>query len=295
MSNPWTEKFPKDTHAIKFCSTTKLLDNNTSRNYSLPFSEQFQQDPLDIHVSPQFETLNRDYVLLKSPGYTSWQHNTAQRDYSLEIFHSDTIRVPKLISEETPRRGADRTLPMLRKWYLEGLTRVNVEGLLQKYFKLAFPINLESTANHWVPAAIPFMVEVQLDIWEERLAIFFDGNISTSMLSLSGRIINYEWKNKIQAEVLGEKYLALWKAKWPNDNTSPASIALANDEDRLASLKSTEVTTDSYDNNGTQHAALQQVGSRSSIMVRKLLPYSYPTNIYLEPFSGGSKRDSRSQ
>jgi hypothetical protein len=127
------------------------------------------------------------------------------------LFHEDVINVP-----DPPAITGDgwksRIALYIRRFHLAGITQKVVDELLNKHFSLRIPLSGESSADHWVPHVIPYNVEVAKNVWEERLAMFFDGNVEASVHRFGARVDEYY--QFITSNMLGEKYLELWRKKW---------------------------------------------------------------------------------
>ena len=216
----WSEQYPTKPWPIEYQHLNALRDNKKLYLYTHLYLERSRQLEFSSENHKESESIYRDYVLVRSPGYTSWQQKEAQASPQLEIFHSDKIRVPKSSPHIGYKNGNSTDTSILNRWYLQDVSRSSVEKLLQRHFGISIPLDAESTANHWYPAVIFYNVEVELDIWETRLAMFFDGNIGTSKLPLASRI--HAYKQRVSTKRLGEKYLELWRSKWQSVENEPA-------------------------------------------------------------------------
>jgi hypothetical protein len=113
--------------------------------FSYPSLEQHGQLSLGER---QFDTSNRDYCIVQSPGKTSWQQSESQENSVLKIFHADSVKVPKMDALEKFQPSGYIVGTYNTRWYLEGIARVNVEKLLNCRFKLAIPSSKESSPAH---------------------------------------------------------------------------------------------------------------------------------------------------
>ncbi|KAF8852132.1 hypothetical protein BDZ45DRAFT_125108 [Acephala macrosclerotiorum] len=224
----YLEKYPQDRSSPYFLPLDHLVNDKQRRLSEYPSLERPRQKILDPKDSATFRAISRDYCLLESPGFTSWHRRKAQQEPRVIIFHTDVVRVP--IADPGKRgRYHDPEHPdwthdtYLNRWHLQGLTRGRVETLLMRNFGLSFPLSYESSAEHWIPAVQRYSVEVSENKWEDRLAIFFDANIATSMQSLGYRITTYG--QELTKNRLGERYLEVWKARWEKvDDISSAEL-----------------------------------------------------------------------
>ncbi len=213
MPSYW-EKSSRTAYPIEFKPLDDLRDEEKFHLHSYPSLERPRQLLLDPTDPNEFRTISRDYCLISSPGFTSWQRQEAQKSPVVEIFYTDTIKVPKADPKKAYRsRPRDAFNITLAYWYLRDITRGNVDRILKKHFGLNIPLSYESTSNHWVPIPLLYNVEVRENVWEDRLALFFDGNIGTSVLPLSKRV--NEYRHLLKTNVLGEKYLNIWRSRWP--------------------------------------------------------------------------------
>ncbi|CZR65152.1 uncharacterized protein PAC_15052 [Phialocephala subalpina] len=214
----YLEQYPEDRSSIRFLPLENLIGDKCRRLTSYPSLEYPRQKFLNSNDSTIFRTISRDYCLLESPGFTSWQCKKAQQDPHITILHTDKVRVP---IEDPGKKGGRYHDPeyhgqthgsYLNRWYLQGFTKEKVEAILMSNFGLAVPLSYESSADHWIPAVQRYSVEVLENTWEDRLAVFFDANVATSLQSLGHRISEYS--QKLKEKPLGERYLGIWRARW---------------------------------------------------------------------------------
>jgi len=168
------------------------------------FQQLFDGKPLESR------SISRDYILVTSPGHVSWQLEAAQKNPVLELFHQDVISIP-IVPNDVARNRRWNQAQFFKPFYLLGITQSIVDELFQKHFGLSIPHSGETSANHWVPHVILFNVEVAENVWENRLAMFFDGNVENSLHCMESRIDTYG--SHIRVKTLGERYLELWRRK----------------------------------------------------------------------------------
>lgn len=211
MSSFW-ETYPCTRHPIEFKPLDDLVNDKRYRLYSYPSLEYPRQLKLDINNPDEFDSIPRDFCLLSSPGKVSWQTRDAQNHPKLEIFHTDIIRIPTSnLKQKFP--DLDYTgVSYLTRWYYHGLTLANVTNLLKDKFNLSIPLSSDFPSDHWIPSIQLYNVEVERDVWQNRLAVFFDGNIGTSNRSMRWRI--NEHGQLLKADNLGVIYLATWRTRW---------------------------------------------------------------------------------
>lgn len=166
--------------------------------------------------SPELKSIPRDFILVRSPNYVSWQLRAAQENPQLELFHQDVIDIPVFPSliGKSEYRLKNKYENWLRPYYLQSITRDSVDKLLRKHFKLSMPLDGESSADHWVPHGNIFNVEVRARVWENRLALFFDGNVENSVNRFTSRLEMYVYDKSLTTKILGERYLEIWRKKW---------------------------------------------------------------------------------
>jgi hypothetical protein len=102
----WSELYPSTPYPIEFRPLDDLINESRYdiRDYSS--LEPPQQESLE-----EFETINRDYCIVKSPGKTSWQDKESQKNLEFEIFHTDIVKIPqKSVSEKVLLRGIQLSL-----------------------------------------------------------------------------------------------------------------------------------------------------------------------------------------
>jgi hypothetical protein len=269
----WREQYPTAQFPIEFKPLDDLRDENGYHIHSHPFLERPRQLLLNPSDPEEFESVPRDYLLVRSPGYTSWQHKLAQKDPHLEIFYSDNVRIPTTNTQKRYHHKTAGRSWFLNRWYLRGITRAHVEKLLLKHFKLQMPFDAESTANHWVPAGVLYNVEVEMNVWENRLALLFDENIGTSMLPLTKRVDVYG--QHFKSKRLGERYLKLWRTRWQNKE-GDVELPQKSTKDKPQSItpghispQQTEPVPVTQKARGRRRrAALRQIRSGSSLLVR---------------------------
>jgi len=220
MPPSWVNRFPSQPYPIDFRFIEDLAGHPKYFISGFPELERPRQRALK---DEDLRTIARDYFILQSPGETSWRKSESQKAFELQIFHSDHVKVPKdgaFDKVSASKLGADS---YLNRWYMKGMTRVNVEKLLKKHFGLAIPLSHESTADHWLPGFARFNVEIEENVWEDRVMLFFDGNLQTSQQSMANRLDNYyaEFKRK----TFGERYLSFWRSRWQHKEQLPAESA----------------------------------------------------------------------
>ena len=144
------EQYPRTHYPIEFKLLDDLRDEENYNIHAYPSLERPRQLLLDSTDPNKFKTINRDYCLISSPGFTSWQRKEARKNPMVEIFYTDTIKAP-MADPKTPYRRRRRNAPkiMPRFWYLRDVKRENVEKILKKHFGLNIPLSSESTSNHW--------------------------------------------------------------------------------------------------------------------------------------------------
>lgn len=211
MSSFW-ETYPCTRHPIEFKLLDDLVNDKRYRLYPYPTLEYARQLKLDINNSDEFESIPRDFCLLSSPGNVTWQTKDAQNHPKLEIFQTDVIKIPtSKLGKKFP--DLDYTgVSYLTRWYYHGLALANVRKILKDRFNLSIPLSSESSPDHWIPSVQLYNVEVEKNVWQNRLAVFFDGNISTSTRSMRWRI--NEYGQLLKENNMGIMYLATWRSKW---------------------------------------------------------------------------------
>ena len=270
------EKSPSRRHQIVFKPLEDLIYDAGYSIFSYPSLEQPRQLSLGEH---EFDTINRDYCIVQSPGETSWQQSESQENPVLKIFHADSVKVPKWKALEKFQPSGYIVGKYNTRWYLQGMTRVNVEKLLKRHFKLVIPLSKESSPAHWIPCPVLYSVEVGEDVWENRLALFFDGNVETSVQSMVNRISKYG--QAMQSGKFGEYYLNIWRSKWEkkDDSLEPQEFAHSKEAslvEGIGEVQSTEEntpTTNQKPRGRKKRATLRKLRSESSTLVRVLLPH----------------------
>ena len=211
MSSFW-ETYPCTRHPVKFKPLDDLVNDKRYQLYPYPTLEYSRQLTLDLNNPEEFESLPRDFCLLSSPGKLSWQSRVAQNNVKLEIFHSDVVKVPtKNLDIKFPEQnwtGASYS----NRWHYHGLTLARVRKIFTDKFGSSIPLTSESTSDHWIPSVKTYNVEVEKDVWQNRLAVFFDGNIATSQQCMRARVDDYG--QLLKPGKLGEIYLSAWRSKW---------------------------------------------------------------------------------
>jgi hypothetical protein len=213
----WVERYPSQQYAVDFKFIEDLASNPGYFIYSSPVLERPRQKVLK---DDELRTVPRDYCILQSPGETSWRKSKTQEAPELHMFYSDYVKVPKDGTFDKITASKSSVNNYLNRWYLQGMTRANVEKLFKKHFDLAIPLSHESTADHWLPGFARYNVEVKENVWEDRVVLFFDGNLQTSQQSMATRLDNYH--QKFKRKNLGERYLSLWRSRWQSEEQSPA-------------------------------------------------------------------------
>ena len=145
------------------------------------------------------------------------------------------------------------------------MTRTNVEKLFKKHFNQTIPLSHESAADHWLPEFARYNVEVKQDVWENRALLVFDGNLQTSLQSMSNRLDNYH--QEFKRKTLGERYLALWRSRWaPEGELEAWPFAKGRD----AKPETVEIPSPAPKPRGRKRrAVLRSVRATSSKLVRK--------------------------
>jgi hypothetical protein len=241
------EQYPSTRYPMESKSLEDLINDPQYELYRFLSFERFRQVSLD---PDEFESIPRDYCILQSPGKTSWLQEESRVAPDLRIFHADSVKIPKT---EAVRKLGNTTKYAIDKylhpWYLQGMSRANVDKLLRRHFGLSIPLSSESTADHWIPAAMVCCVEVKLDVWENRLALVFDGNIQTSVQPMKDRLGGY--RGFIESKVLGEVYLSTWRARWerirgptPSENQTVQAASSSAKAEQSGSLQSLSMKTD---------------------------------------------------
>jgi hypothetical protein len=241
------EQYPSTRYPIESKSLEDLVHDPQYELYRFLSFERSRQLSLD---PDEFESIPRDYCILQSPGKTSWLQKESQKPPDLKIFYADSVKIPKT---EAVRKLGNATKyaidNYLYPWYLQGMSRSNVDKLLRRRFGLSIPLSCESTADHWIPAAIVYCVEIKLDVWENRLALFFDGNMQTSVQPMKDRLGAY--RGSIDPKVLGEVYLSAWRARWernrepiPSENQTVQAASSSAKAKQSGSMQSLSMKTD---------------------------------------------------
>lgn len=213
MPSYW-ETYPAAKYPIEFKLLDDIVHDERYRLYLYPVLERPRQCCLDRDNPNEFKFIPRDFCVLKSPRNASWQTRNAQKKPKLEIFDTDVVQIPaidpndRFHSSKRDWSGAS----YFNRYYHDGLTRVNVETVFRDRLGLSIPLSSESTADQWVPAVIPYNVEIKQNTWEDRLAVIFDGNLKLSQQSMKQR--TKEYSQMLKPKVLGRLYLGLWRAKW---------------------------------------------------------------------------------
>jgi hypothetical protein len=270
----WVERYPSQQLPVDFKFIEDLAGNPGYFIYGSPVLERPRQRALK---DEQFRTVARDYCILQSPGETSWRKSKSQEAPELHIFYSDYVKVPKDGIFDKIEATKSNIKNYLNRWYLQGMTRANVERIFKKHFDLAIPLSHESTADHWLPGFARYNAEVKENVWEERVVLFFDGNLQTSQQSMANRLDNYH--QEFKRKTLGERYLSLWRSRWQSEELSPAEST----ENASSGLPSTvgeqkvhgnpEVSNSRPKLRGRKRrAALRQILAVSSELVRNVLP-----------------------
>jgi hypothetical protein len=201
-----------------------------------------QEGPPTRRLHPDdFEIINRDFCILRSPRNVSWQSEESQKNLQMDIFHTDEVKIPK--HEKIPRNMEAKTLwtteqKYLAQWYLRDLTRVNVDKILKRHFGLSMSLAGNTFADQWNPGCVIYNVEVSPNVWENRLALFFDGNIENSVQSFRFRLGPYCGDQVINTKMLGEKYMEIWRSRWGHSTADKLHpIAMRDQETRLLGLR----------------------------------------------------------
>lgn len=207
-----TADIPSAKPTIEFKTTSDLLnDKRTSQNWYPSLARSRAQRI----KSDDFDIINRDFCLLRSPGRVSWQSKDSYENVEMERFHTDTVKVPK--HEIITRNLGVKTLwTGLAQWYLHDLTRAYVDKLLKKHFGLSVPLSAETYAGQWVPGCVLYNVEIEPDVWEARLEVFFDANVENSVESFRYRLGQHAsgTEHYKLTKTLGEMFVDLWRSRW---------------------------------------------------------------------------------
>ncbi len=252
-----------DQSTILFKSLDDLVQN---RDYSLshyPLLEPPRQRCLDPEDGSDFKWIPRDYCVISSPGHISWQYQKAQDNPTLEIFYTDAVRIPRisLVGKFQDQEYSERHY--LNRWELQDFTRARVENTFSTHLGLTIPLKGESSGKHWVPAVCRYNVEVEQDFWQDRMAVFFDGFVETSMQSMQHRLRDY--KQKLSKKGLGRLYLAAWKSRWKTE-------VLGNIDNGNKSLSTVHGTL-STENSGSSHQkslVLKERGRKRRAAIRQM-------------------------
>ncbi len=110
---------------------------------------------------------------------------------------------------------------------------MNVEKIFNDHFGVLILLSLETPSSHWVPAVIYYSVGVNENVWEDSLAMFFDGNIGFSMQSMRSRI--KDCSRKLDLRNLGKLYLDIWRSKWAK-NQHRAMSTMGPPKSRIGTL-----------------------------------------------------------
>lgn len=253
------ETFPSESYPIDFRLIEDLARDPKYYVYGHPVLERPRQKALD---PDKLQLISRDYCILQSPGETSWQRKKTQEQFHMRIFHTDTVQIPPDGSFD----GVEGTRLQIKSyndhWYLRGMTRTYVEKIFTTHFNLTIPLSHETTADHWLPAYARYNVEVSENIWENRVALFFDGNIQTSLQSMKYRIKSYH--QQLGQKLLGERYVELWKSRWATDEASQISSTVKSPIEPLAvedvvELEAAVLAEDPQCRGRKRRAALRQI------------------------------------
>lgn len=296
----YLETYPNEKHPIIFKHLNDLVIDKRYSIGSYPSLERPRQKTLDEDHVQSFRSIARDYCILKSPGHTSWTTKQAQKDATFEIFHTDTVQIPVADPKsrfQTKRKDWSQT-SYFNRWYLQGMTRVEVEKIFKSHFGLTIPLSSESTSDHWMPAAVKYTVEVKENVWEDRVVLFFDGFVATSLRAMKIRLKKYG--HLLRAKKLGDSYLEMWRMRWAKGAEATPFIQVAKNE--TGSLVKPRRNPSEHINSGVDNSpkyrgrkrrtVLRQLRNRSSVPVIQQLPSPFPQLIfYPEPASRNGELD----
>ncbi|PMD31610.1 hypothetical protein L207DRAFT_190346 [Hyaloscypha variabilis F] len=232
------EQYPSVAGQIHFKPHDDLVNDPGYPLHAWPSLERPRRLSLSLHNPNGWKTLPRDYCVVHYPTRPLQEDSKVVKDVTLKMFHSDILKLPD--GEIWPRfqEYKDWTASYLNYWYLQGITQSSVENMFKKHFNFSIPLTSTSSAGHWMPAPQLYTVEVQENVWEGRLAIFFHGNVETSFQSV-GELLG-ERGTILNAKHLGQQYVHSWRSKWEKMDLWDQNLAPSNSNG--TTLKSTKNT-----------------------------------------------------
>jgi hypothetical protein len=273
-----SEHYPRVAKPIHFKPHDDLVNDPGYPHAAWPSLERPRQLSLRLHHPDGWKDLPRDYCIVRYPNHTSRRDPKASQDVQLEIFHTDVVKIPDgEIKSKFFLKGNDWTgVTYWNYWYLRGMTRSSVEKIFKKHFGFSIPLYSGSTAGHWMPSPQLYTVEVQENVWEDRLALFFDGNVETSFRSV-GQLLR-EYEKILNAKDLGERFVRIWTSRWEKKGIPDIPLALkgtreksSNSTNTVPEQTSTETSTSTPKIRGRKRrATLRQLRTGSAKLVRIL-------------------------
>lgn len=235
----YVEQYPKTQHRIEFESLSDLTKDRKYPLWAYPAFERPRQLTLIRIDVTLFKSIPRDFCILNSPGFVSGQTRDSQKEPKLDIFHTDVVNIPETDLEARFQTGQPgwSDSSNSNRYHREGLTRANFEKIFEERFGLTVPLSSETSSDQWVPAVILYTAEVEKDVWQDRLAVVFDGKVGIFQQSMKHRTEAYDQNPGHQ--VLGKLYLDLWRARWAEGNDKDRFL-----DEKINSGKTTKIPVD---------------------------------------------------